>query len=202
MNFRKLLCSAAALFAAFALSASDSGVPGSFDNASPAGMKDVLALDKKLNPSDDEFVVYYVRPDKNYEKWALWMWAVPGGDGGANWNYTQNWSVQDGIGYMRFKTDGSSTGGEKIFSSEGTVGLIVRQKDEWVKDCPDDRIWNSSVSKKAVIFSNDQTTYAVADYRPSVKSAELSSLTEIRAVLSGRYGLDTDGGSSGFSVLT
>ena len=46
-------------------------------------MKDVLALDKKLNPSDDEFVVYYVRPDKNYEKWALWMWAVPGGDGGA-----------------------------------------------------------------------------------------------------------------------
>lgn len=202
MNFRKLLCSAAALFAAFALSASDSGAPGSFDNASPAGMKDVLALDKKLNPSDDEFVVYYVRPDKNYEKWALWMWAVPGGDGGANWNYTQNWSVQDGIGYMRFKTDGSSTGGEKIFSSEGTVGLIVRQKDEWVKDCPDDRIWNSSVSKKAVIFSNDQTTYAAADYRPSVKSAELSSLTEIRAVLSGRYGLDTDGGSSGFSVVT
>ena len=58
MNFRKLLCSAAALFAAFALSASDTGVPGTFDNASPARMKDVLDHDKKLNPTADELVRY------------------------------------------------------------------------------------------------------------------------------------------------
>lgn len=53
------------------LSAADmqpAGKPGSFENAAPAAMADVLALDAKLKPSDKEFVIYYVRPDKNYEK--------------------------------------------------------------------------------------------------------------------------------------
>lgn len=202
MNVKKSAGAAVFLCALFSLHAADSGAPGSFENAAPAAMKEVLALDAKLNPSSDEFVVYYVRPDKKYEKWALWMWALPGGDGGANWQYTQNWTVRDGIGYMRFKTDGSSTGGQKIFSSDGRVGLIVRQKDEWVKDCPEDRVWNSSVSQKVVIFSDDQTTYAAADYKPAVKSAELVSEKEIKITLSGRYGLDLDGGESGFSVVT
>lgn len=180
----------------------DSGAPGSFDNAAPSQMSEVLALDAKLNPTDDEFVVYYVRKDANYEPWALWMWAVPGGDGSAAWPYTQNWKVQDGIGYMRFKTNGSQTGGIKFISDDGTVGLIVRQKEEWNKDGNDDRIWNTNTSKKVAIFSGNQNTYAAQDYRPSVKSASLTNLNEIYVTLSGKYGLDTDGGSSGFSVVT
>lgn len=203
MNFKKIISFSLLLLVSnviFAISG-ESGVPGSYDNAAPAGMKSVLELDKKLNISDDEFVVYYVRSDKDYDKWALWMWAIPGGDGGANWNYTQNWKVQDNIGYMRFKVDGSTTGGQKIFSDDGKVGLIVRQKDEWVKDCPDDRIWNSNVAKKVVIFSNNQTTYAAVDYKPTIDMAELISLKEIKVKLSGRFGLDTDGGISGFKIV-
>lgn len=184
-----------------ALFAADSGAPGSFENAAPSEMSDVLALDEKLSPSDDEFVVYYVRRDKNYAPWALWMWAVPGGDGGAAWPFTQNWSVQDGIGYMRFKIDGSNTGGQKFISDEGTVGLIVREKNEWNKDGSEDRIWNTKTSKKVAIFSGKQATYAASDYRPSVTQATLVSPTEVYVKLSGRYGLDKDYGSSGFSVV-
>lgn len=178
-----------------------SGTPRTFENAAPEGMKNVLALDAKLKVSDNELVIYYVRPDANYADWALWIWAAPGGDGGASWPFTQNWKVQDGIGYMRFKKDGSSTGGNALVSSDGTVGLIVRQKNEWIKDGKDDRLWNTKVSNKIVIFSKDQTTYAASDYKPSFKSAELSSIKQIKLKLSGKYGLDTDGGDSNFVVV-
>lgn len=202
MRIKSALPALVCMFLAFAVYPQDSGAPGSFDNAAPSQMSEVLALDAKLNPGDDEFVVYYVRKDANYAPWALWIWAVPGGDGGASWPYTQNWKVQDGIAYMRLKTDGSQTGGTKIISDEGTVGLIVRQKEEWNKDGNSDRIWNANTSRKVAIFSGDQNTYAAADYRPSVKSASLLKLNEIYVKLSGRYGLDTDGGSSGFSVVS
>lgn len=176
--------------------------PGSFENAAPAKMKDVLALDEKLSPKDDEIVVYYYRKDGNYEPWALWIWANPGGDGGASWPYTQNWSVSDGIGYMKFKMNGSSTGGTKLSADNGGVGLIVRQKDGWTKDCNDDRLWNINASKKIAIFSGDQQTYAAVEYKPSIKLAELTELNQISVTLSGGFALDVDGGLSGFSVET
>ena len=177
-------------------------VPGSFENAAPAKMKDILELDKKLSPKNDELVIYYYRKDGNYAPWALWIWANPGGDGGASWPFTQNWTVSDGIGYMRLKLDGSSTGGTKITSENGGLGLIVRQKDEWNKDGSDDRMWNINTSKKVAVFSGDQQTYAALDYKPSVKNAELLSLNQISVSLSGGFALDVDGGLSGFSVVT
>lgn len=176
-------------------------VPGSFENAAPAKMKDILALDKKLSPKNDEFVIYYFRKDGNYEPWALWIWANPGGDGGASWPFTQNWTVSDGIGYMRLNLDGSSTGGTKICAENGGLGLIVRQKDEWNKDGSDDRLWNINTSRKVAVFSGDQQTYAALDYKPSVKNAELLSLNQISVSLSGGFALDVDGGISGFSVV-
>ncbi|MCK9171227.1 MAG: alpha-amylase family glycosyl hydrolase, partial [Treponema sp.] len=180
--------------------ASLSGIPGSYEDASHEGLHKVILLDKRLKPSDDELVIYYVRPDRDYSRWALWMWAVPGGDGGAVWNYTQNWSVKNGIGYMRFHLDGRDTGGIKPVSDAGTVGLIVRQKAGWTKDCNDDRLWNIADSHKIVIFSGDQNTYAAKPYRPSVKSAELTAPDEIDLVLSGKYGISPDGNTSGFIV--
>lgn len=176
-------------------------VPGSFENAAPAKMKDILALDKKLSPKDNEFVIYYYRKDGNYAPWALWIWANPGGDGGASWPFTQEWKVSDGIGYMRLNLDGSSTGGTKICAENGGLGLIVRQKDEWNKDGSDDRMWNISTSRKIAVFSGDRQTYAALDYKPSVKSAELLSLDQISVSLSGGFALDVDGGNSGFSVV-
>ncbi len=202
VKVKSVLFSAVVFIFSAAVFFADSAVPGSFDNAAPSKMADVLRVDSKLNPADDEFVVYYVRSDADYSKWALWMWAVPGGDGGAAWPYTQDWKVIDGIAYMKFRMDGSQTGGVKFVSDDGAVGLIVRQKDEWEKDGREDRIWNIKSSKKVAIFSGDQTTYAAADYRPSVKSASLASLSEISLTLSGRYALDTDGGASGFSVVS
>lgn len=200
INFCKKTVIVLSLFLSAVFAFADSGEPGTFDNATPKAMSDVLSLDAKLKPSDDEFTIYYVRPNKDYDIWALWIWANPGGDGAAAFPFTQNWTVQDGIGYMRLKLDGSSTGGTKLFSDKGDVGLIVRQKEEWKKDGKDDRFWNINTSKKIAIFSGDQTTYAAVDYKPSIKIAELSNEKTITLKLSGKYGLDKDGGASGFSV--
>lgn len=179
-----------------------SAVPGSFENAAPAGLPAIIALNAKLAPSADEFVVYYVRKDANYAPWALWLWAIPGGDGAVLFPKTQEWTVQDGIGYMRFKLDGSSFDGVKPTGSDGQLGMIVRQKAAWTKDGADDRAWDTNVSNVVVIFSGDSNTYAAKEYKPKALTAVLNSATEIQVQMSGRYALDTDGGTSGFSVVT
>src|SRR5574344_269394 len=177
----------------------DSAAPGTIEDASNASLAKVIALDKKLKVKDDQLVVYYVRPDKTYDDWALWIWAVPGGSGDALWPHSQKWTVKNGIGYMMFPVDRGKFG-VKPSSSEGKVGLIVRQKGGWTKDCKDDRVFDTTVSKKIVIYSGDPNTYAVKEYQPQFMSAVLSSENTISLVLSGKFGLDTDGGASGFVV--
>ncbi len=179
-----------------------SGIPGSFENAAPAGLPAILALNQKLAPKADELVIYYVRKDAAYAPWALWLWAIPGGDGAAASPKTQEWTVEDGIGYMRIKLDGSNLGGVKPVGNDGQFGMIVRQKAGWTKDGDEDRQWDINVSNVVVIFSGDSSTYAAREYKPKALSAVLSSTTEIQVMLSGRYGLDTDGGPSGFTVAS
>lgn len=178
-----------------------SGEPRTFENAAPAGLDAVIKVSAKLQPKDDELLILYVRADKNYEPWALWLWSVPGGDGSAAWPKTQQWSVLDGIGYMRFKLDGSDLGVKPV-GSDGQFGMIARQKSGWTKDGDDDRVWDVNVSNSVVIFSGDNNSYAAKEYKPKAMSAVLSTTTEIQVTLSGRYGLDTDGGDSGFKVVT
>ena len=177
----------------------DAAAPGTIEDASNASLAKVIALDKKLKIKDDQIVIYYVRPDKLYDNWALWIWAVPGGSGDALWSHSQKWTVKNGIGYMVFPVDGGKYGVKPI-SSEGKVGLIVRQKSGWTKDCEDDRVFDTTVSKKIVIYSGDPNTYAVKEYQPQIMSAVLSSENTISLVFSGKYGLATDGSASGFVV--
>lgn len=174
--------------------------PGYWKNDANPALEKVIELKEKLNTKDDEFVVFYVRNDKDYEPWALWLWAVKNGDGNASWDYTQKFEVSDGIGYMRFKKDGSSTGGTNFIDPEGKIGLIVRKDSGWDKDCADDRIWDISVSNTCVIFSGDQTTYNVGAYKPRIVSAKLESEDTIVARLSDGYGLDLTPGTSNFVV--
>lgn len=174
--------------------------PGTFEDASPKNMPSILALDAKLSPSDDEFVVYYLRKDHKYDGWALWIWAADGGDAQAAFDHTQNWSEQDGIGYMRLKLDGSSTGGVKISDKAGGLGFIIRKKTSWTKDGKEDRMWNINMSHKVAVFGGDGNTYAAIPYKPSFVKAEFLTEKKVGVTLSGKYALDTDGGASGFVV--
>ncbi|HOC28927.1 MAG TPA: hypothetical protein PKH40_04545, partial [Treponemataceae bacterium] len=50
-----------------------SAAPGTFENAAPAGLPEVIKLSEKLQPKEDELVIFYVRKDKDYAPWALWL---------------------------------------------------------------------------------------------------------------------------------
>ena len=174
--------------------------PGYWESVENPGLDKVIELKNSLNIKDDEFVVFYVREDEDYEPWALWLWAVNGGDGSKTWDYTQKFEVENGIGYMRFKKDGSTTGGTEFIDKDGKTGLIVRKDSGWEKDCDSDRIWDQSVSNSCVIFSGDQQTYNVGAYKPRIISAVLEKDNVINAKLSDSFGLDLKKGSSRFVV--
>lgn len=163
-------------------------------------MDRVVAVDSKLNISKDEIAVYYVRADEKYEPWALWIWAMPGGDGAAVWEYTQNWKVVDGVAYMRFRKDGSQTGGVKLVGSGGEAGLIVRQDAGWTKDGAADRVWNFNSSNRAVILEGDEMTYPVGKYRSRIASATRKDLYRIGVELSDEYTVDAGREDAGFVV--
>ena len=181
-----------------AVSSEKSVEPGYWKSDSNPALAKVMELKKNLDIKDNEFVVFYVREDCDYEPWALWLWGVKGGDGSKTWDYTQKFQVQNDIGYMRFNKDGSSTGGTSFIDEEGKTGLIIRKDSGWEKDGDSDRIWDQSISNTCVIFSGDQQTYNVGEYKPRIKSAYLENDDIVIAVLSDSYGLDLKEGSSGF----
>lgn len=163
-------------------------------------MDKVVSVDEKLNISKDEIAIYYVRNDGKYEPWALWIWEAVGGDGAAAWKYTQDWKVMDGVAYMRFKKDGSSTGGVKFVGNGGETGLIVRQDAGWTKDGQSDRFWNFNSANKVVILEGDEMTYPVGKYQARITSAYRKDLYRVVLELSDEYSLNAGNGSAGFIV--
>ncbi len=173
--------------------------PGLVEDKGNPLMAKISAAHDELKPGDDEVVVYYYRADGKYADWGFWLWAIPGGDGGATWEKSKILGVSNGIGYLRFSKKGSELGARAV-GSDGLFGLIPRRVDGWTKDGDDDRIVNSKVTNEWVIFSGDKKSYAYGPYVPTIDAARLVSPREILIDLSGRYGLETQAGSSGFSV--
>ena len=173
--------------------------PGTVEDAGPVGLQAVLSVHNELAVRDDEFVIYYVRPDGSYDNWALWLWAIPGGDGGKAWDNTQQWQTKNGVGFMRFKKSGLESGAA-LLGPNGEAGFIVREKNSWTKDGETDRRWNFQKENACIVFSGDEHTYAVKEYKPRITAAVLETPYEVKLSLSGKYALDTDGGASGFAL--
>ena len=162
-------------------------------------MNKVVAAHNKLQPGADEMVIYYVRADGDYASWGFWLWAIPGGDGSAVWDKSKDLGVAEGVGYLRFKKDGSTLG-LKTLGADGLFGLIPRKDSGWDKDGDNDRILDAKVTNEWVIFEKDQKTYAYGPYVPTIDNARLASPRELIIDLSGRYGLPLEAGSGGFTV--
>lgn len=173
--------------------------PGTVEDAPPAGLEKVLHLHEKLAVSDDEFIIYYVRQDEKYDDWALWIWALPGGDGSKAWDSTQSWHTENGVAFMRFKKTGLENG-TPLLGINGDAGFIIRKQQSWEKDGEADRQWNFKTDNACIVFSQDEHTYTAKAYKPRMIRAAAETPHTIKLTLSGKYGLDTDGGFSGFSV--
>lgn len=173
--------------------------PGTIENMGHPLMPSIVPAHEALKPKDDEIVIYYYRKDGNYEPWGFWLWAIPGGDGALVWDRTRNLGSVAGVGYLRFKKDGSDLGAQ-VVGQDGLFGIIPRKDSAWEKDGDQDRIIDSKAGNEWVVFQNDQKTYRYGPYVPSIEAARLVALNQIVLELSGRYGLALEQGSSGFSV--
>jgi len=174
--------------------------PGTLENLANPKMDLITAAHNELAPGADEIVLYYYRADGKYNDWGFWTWAFPGGDGALSWDRTQHLKVSKGVGYLRFKKDGSDLG-LSLMGANGT-GLIPRRVDGWTKDGDADRFFNTVVTNEWVVFSGDQKTYPYGKYRPSIETAKLTKPDTLQLELSGKQALTVEPGPNGFEVGT
>jgi pullulanase len=174
--------------------------PGTIEQLGIPDMAHLEAAHEAAAPTDDEIVIYYYRPDGNYEPWGVWLWAYPVGDGANHWEHTQDFTVVGAGAYLKFRRDGADVGGVSPVGPNNEIGLIVRQDAQWVKDGDADRVWNLDVSNEIVVFSGDQNTYPYGAYRPFFESATMVTTTRLDVVLSGRHALQPFPDDNGFVV--
>lgn len=174
--------------------------PGTLEDLANPLMEKITAAHDAVAAGPEDIVLYYYRPDGKYDEWGFWTWAFPGGDGAASWDKTSKLNVSNGVGYLKFKKDGSDIG-ISLMGASGT-GLIPRRIDGWTKDGNDDRFFNTVVTNEWVVFSNDQKTYPYGKYRPSIDSAKLTKVDTIQIELSGKHALTVEPSANGFMVGT
>ncbi|MBN1945120.1 MAG: hypothetical protein JW797_05555 [Bradymonadales bacterium] len=174
--------------------------PGTIEMAGRPEMDLVTVAHEAANPSDEEVVIYYYRSDGDYEPWGVWLWAMPGGNGADHWDYTQDFVVVEGVGYLKFRKDGADVGGVSPISAENLFGFIIRKDADWTKDGDQDRSWNVETSNEVVVFSGDQGNYPYGPYIPSFEEAVMTTPTTIKVRLSGRHALEVVPDDNGFVV--
>ena len=106
------------------------------------------------------FTIHYSRPDGDYANWGLWLWEI-GKDG----KLVEFEGVDDYGAFVSFEFSEYSPNLEA-----GQLGIIVRQKGEWIKDVEADRFIMFKNFKKdnkgyyhIYVQSGDAELYTTAD---------------------------------------
>ena len=198
-----------ALFGAAACATTGGGdavAPGTIEMEGNPKMPLVLKALDQLKPADNEAVLFYYRPDGNYEPWGFWLWRFGDGDGSKNWDITKNIKVieVDGnkIGYLRFKLDGSDLGEQPIVNPAGEFAFIRRPDSGWEGQTPD-FVWNTKLKGRFVVyFEGAKEPDPAVSYKPQIKSAAaVDRADEIVLELSGRHALGLEPSPMGFEIV-
>ena len=178
--------------------------PGTIE-PTPEEAKIVIAAREKLAPTDEDAVLFYYRPDGNYEYWNLWVWA-DGADGIAV-HFADPIDV-DGkkVAYVNFNNNSEvSSAISDILNSNGKVNFIVRKStpdEEWkAKDPGTDQSWQLSWGRFfAVISGSSNVWVADANAKPQITSATMISQLEMKLTLSCKYAIKATPSDNGFKV--
>ncbi len=175
--------------------------PGTIEQLSNPAMDYIAPAHDELAPTlgEDEVVIYYYRPDGDYDSWGFWIWAFPSGDGVLNWEngiMANNLDEASGVGYKRFSRTDTTLVGE-----EGT-GVIPRNS-EWVKDGGLDRVIDTVNYSEFVIIAGDTRTYIYGPSygeNPQIEAAFATDTDKVRVSTNAKLGLDRAASSNGFVV--
>ncbi|AHC13566.1 alpha-amylase family glycosyl hydrolase [Salinispira pacifica] len=173
--------------------------PGTIEVKGHPAMPKVAAAAEEVDPADDEIVIYYYRADENYEPWAFWVWAPGDGDGSLNFDYTQNIQVTNGVGYLKFKADGSDIGQSPV-NALGEIGFIRRPDSGWDGQTRD-FIWPvDTKGNEVVLFEDTLEPTTLGDYVPEFKVVVAEEPDLLKAALSGKHALTPEASDNGFVV--
>jgi pullulanase len=173
--------------------------PGTIENKSHPKMDLIVSVSEQINPADDEVVLYYYRPDGDYEPWGFWLWAPGEGDGSLNFDFSSQLSVIDGVGYFKFKKDGSDIG-QSAINLQGEIGFIRRADDGWDGQTKD-MVWNVETKGNEVVYiEGSPEPIAVGSYKPSFLSVIAVESNILKAELSGKHALSTTPDDNGFML--
>lgn len=178
--------------------------PGTIEET-PEDVKIVISAKEKLAPTADDAMLFYYRPDGNYEYWNLWVWA-DGADGIAV-HFADPIDV-DGkkVAYVNFNNNSEvSSAISDILNSNGKVNFIVRKSTpdaEWkAKDPGSDQSWQLSYGRYfAVISGSSNVWVADANAKPQITSATMISQLEMKLTLSCKYAIKATPSDNGFKV--
>lgn len=176
--------------------------PGTIE-PTPEEAKIVIAAREKLAPTDEDAVLFYYRPDGNYDDWDIWVWA-DGADGIAV-HFAEPIDV-DGkkVAYVNFNNNSEvSSAISDILNSNGKVNFIVRKGgDTWAaKDPGPDQSWQLSYGRYfAVISGSSNVWVADANAKPQITSATMISPLEMKLTLSCKYAIKATPSDNGFKV--
>lgn len=160
-------------------------------------------LAKEIDPAGNKVILFYYRPDGNYEDWGLWLWKT-GGDGAAGYAATNGKAVKrniDGknIAYWDISTLTSSlTEIQSVITAKDKLNFIIRNAG-WGKDPGTDLFMPLADGKHFMVISNDTSVYSIKEnYEPSLVSAAAEGLDSIKLTLSVKLGLETTESSNNF----
>ena len=178
--------------------------PGTIEET-PEDVQIVISAKEKLLPAADDAILFYYRPDGNYEGWDLWLWA-DGADGVAV-NFEPEAIDVDGkkIAYINFKTNaGVSDQMKTILTENGKVNFIVRKGgDTWeAKDPGPDQSWSLSWGRFFAVISGSTNVYAAeSDAKPQITEATMVSQLEMKLTLSCKYTIKASPSDNGFKMV-
>ena len=178
--------------------------PGTIE-PTPEDVQIVINAKEKLAPAADDAILFYYRPDGNYEGWDLWLWA-DGADGVAV-NFEPTAIEVDGksIAYINFKTNaGVSDQMKTILTENGQVNFIVRKGgDTWeAKDPGPDQSWSLSWGRFFAVISGSTNVYAAeSGAKPQITEATMVSPLEMKISLSCKYAIKAVPSDNGFKMI-
>ena len=178
--------------------------PGTIEET-PEDVQIVISAKERLAPAADDAILFYYRPDGNYEGWDLWLWA-DGADGVAV-NFEPEAIDVDGkkIAYINFKTNaGVSDQMKTILTENGKVNFIVRKGgDTWeAKDPGPDQSWSLSWGRFFAVISGSTNVYAAeSDAKPQITEATMVSQLEMKISLSCKYAIKATPSDNGFKMV-
>ena len=106
------------------VSVNEKVTPGTIEET-PEDVQIVINAKEKLAPADDDAILFYYRPDGNYEFWNLWLWAD--NESGVSVDFEPEFIDIDGkkIAYIDFKKNAKVPSRIlEIIGEEGKINFL------------------------------------------------------------------------------